>query len=67
MKLLIGADMAGKLLMDKIIKLKSGPVVVETSLRWTLIGKIPVSSPDKTCASICISSLRVNNNCISDL
>ncbi|XP_035218928.1 uncharacterized protein LOC118192134 [Stegodyphus dumicola] len=39
--LLIGADVAGKLLNGKVQVLADGPVAVGTHLGWTLMGKIP--------------------------
>ncbi|XP_071044614.1 uncharacterized protein [Parasteatoda tepidariorum] len=42
-KLLLGADVAGKLLTGNVKCLIEGPVAVESHLGWTLMGKIPIS------------------------
>jgi len=41
---LIGADVAGKLMTGKKFTLKNGLSAFETLLGWTLIGKIPKES-----------------------
>lgn len=38
-KLLIGADVFGKLLTGDVVSLKSGPTAIKTLLGWTLMGK----------------------------
>ncbi|XP_042912687.1 uncharacterized protein [Parasteatoda tepidariorum] len=40
-KLLLGADVAGKLFTDNVKCLIEGPVAVESHLGWTFMGKIP--------------------------
>lgn len=70
-KLLIGADMAGRLLTGKIVNLKSGITAIQTKLGWTVMGKFN-SSPDpdsnsSSSASLLISSLLAKDQCISNL
>lgn len=51
--LLIGADVAGKLLNGRIHYVPDGPVAVGTHLGWTLTGKIPqVPLVTESCLSI---------------
>lgn len=42
-EILIGADVAGKLLTGNVHQLKCGLTAVETQLGWTLMGKVPGS------------------------
>ncbi|XP_042899647.1 uncharacterized protein [Parasteatoda tepidariorum] len=42
-KLLLGADVAGKLFTGNVKCLIEGPVAVESHLGWTLMGKIPIN------------------------
>lgn len=41
--LLIGADIAGKLLTGRVHQLKNGLTAIQTLLGWTLIGKVPIN------------------------
>lgn len=51
--LLIGADVAGKLLNGEIHNLNSGPVVDGIHLGWTLVRKIPqIIQTSESCLSI---------------
>ncbi|CAL8130362.1 unnamed protein product [Orchesella dallaii] len=40
-EVLIGADVAAKLLTGNMYQLQCGPVAIETRLGWTLMGKLP--------------------------
>ncbi|GBL86680.1 hypothetical protein AVEN_194910-1 [Araneus ventricosus] len=67
-KLLIGADVAGKLFTGKIIPLKSNLTVVHTRLGWTVLGKLFGSEPSvESKHSLMISSLLTQTRCISYL
>ncbi|GBM14635.1 hypothetical protein AVEN_84131-1, partial [Araneus ventricosus] len=67
-KLLIGADVAGKLFTGKIIPLKSNLTAVHTRLGWTVLGKLFGSEPSvESKHSLIISSLLTQTQCISDL
>ncbi|GBO33783.1 hypothetical protein AVEN_31648-1 [Araneus ventricosus] len=67
-KLLIGADVAGKLFTGKIIPLKSNLTAVHTRLEWTVLGKLFGSEPSvESKHSLIISSLLTQTRCISDL
>ncbi|XP_054713458.1 uncharacterized protein LOC129222922 [Uloborus diversus] len=50
--LLIGADVAGKLLTGKVIVLPCGLVAVGTHLGWTLMGKMPFDDHDDNSAMV---------------
>ena len=43
--ILIGADVAGKLLTGRVHVLQSGLTAIETYLGWTLMGKVPTKAP----------------------
>ncbi|CAL8069059.1 unnamed protein product [Orchesella dallaii] len=63
---LIGADVAGKLMTGKKMELSCGPVAVETLLGWTLMGKLPrASGPQRS--SMLVTSLHVNDADVSKL
>ncbi|XP_035208103.1 uncharacterized protein LOC118182822 [Stegodyphus dumicola] len=64
--ILIGADIAGKLLTGKIKKLECGLVCIETYLGWSIMGKIPVEMENKYDCSYAFSML-VSDSKISDL
>lgn len=64
--LLIGADVAGKLLDGKIHYLPDGPVAVGTHLGWTLMGKIP-QVPEITESYLSIISLLTGNINLPDM
>lgn len=66
-KLLIGADVAGKLLTGKVIALKSNLTAVHTQLGWTVLGKFFSTESNVNTNHSLITSLLVNNQCISDL
>ncbi|GFY78078.1 integrase catalytic domain-containing protein [Trichonephila inaurata madagascariensis] len=67
-EILIGADVAGKLLTGTMFYLKSGPVAIKTKLGWTLMGK---TYRNKTNFDnnhfMNVTSMFVNDMCISDL
>ncbi|GFY61880.1 integrase catalytic domain-containing protein [Trichonephila inaurata madagascariensis] len=67
-EILIGADVAGKLLTGTMFYLKSGPVAIKTKLGWTLMGK---TYRNKTKFDnnhfMNVTSMFVNDMCISDL
>ncbi|XP_025835370.1 uncharacterized protein LOC112906030 [Agrilus planipennis] len=64
--LLIGEDVAGKLLTGQIRQLKNGMTAIETYLGWTLMGKVPVINERENLAVSAIS-MYVNSNIIEDL
>ncbi|UYV74695.1 hypothetical protein LAZ67_12000594 [Cordylochernes scorpioides] len=55
LEILIGADIAGKLLTGEHRRLPSGLVAVQTRLGWTLMGKIPATE-EETSSEIGVSS-----------
>ncbi|XP_046734984.1 uncharacterized protein LOC124404699 [Diprion similis] len=55
-QVLIRADVAGKLMTGKTHVLKSGPVAVETRLRWTLMGK-GTESRERSDAALTVISI----------
>lgn len=61
--LLIGADVAGKLMTGKLKMLDSGLVAIETKLGWTVMGKVPCQSTSNL--SVEVTSLLIND--VSDL
>ncbi|GBM66951.1 hypothetical protein AVEN_57852-1 [Araneus ventricosus] len=66
-KLLIGADVVGKLFTGKIIPLKSNLTAV-TRLGWTVLGRLFGSEPSvESKHFLIISSLLTQSQCISDL
>ena len=68
MAVLIGADVAGKLLTDRIHQLENSLTAVETRLEWTLIKKVPAT---KKCENLymAVSAILmfVNEAVIKDL
>ncbi|GFY13033.1 integrase catalytic domain-containing protein [Trichonephila clavipes] len=66
--MLLGADIAGKLLTGTMFYLKSGPVAIKTKLGWTLMGKTYRNETkfDKN-HFMNVTSMFVNDMCISDL
>ncbi|XP_024878860.1 uncharacterized protein LOC112459126, partial [Temnothorax curvispinosus] len=63
---LIGADVAGKLITGRKYDLKNGLIVFETRLGWTVIGKLPKES-QRVDAAVMITTLFVQEANISDL
>lgn len=64
---LIGADVAGRLLTGRLHNLQSGLVAVETLLGWTLMGEIPGNKSESKDAVLIARTLFVNNNDVSNL
>jgi len=64
-KILIGADIAGKLMTGRTKQLKCGLTAIETHLDWTLIGKVPNYVEDRL--AVQIISMMQQETCISDL
>ncbi|KAF8788676.1 hypothetical protein HNY73_006692 [Argiope bruennichi] len=62
--LLIGADIAGKLMTGKILNLTCGLTATETLLGWTLMGRAPSSSGS---ISMTVTNLLIKDCNISDL
>ncbi|XP_055942529.1 uncharacterized protein LOC129972416 [Argiope bruennichi] len=62
--LLIGADIAGKLMTGKILNLTCGLTATETLLGWTLMGRAPSSSDS---ISMTVTNLLIKDFNISDL
>ncbi|UYV74923.1 hypothetical protein LAZ67_12001814, partial [Cordylochernes scorpioides] len=56
-EILIGADIAGKLLTGEHRRLPSGLVAVQTRLGWTLMGKIPATEEETSVSGLCTTSL----------
>ncbi|GFW90039.1 integrase catalytic domain-containing protein [Trichonephila clavipes] len=67
-EILLGADVAGKLLTGTMFYLKSGPVAIKTKLGWTLMGKTYRNETkfDKN-HFMNVTSMFVNDMCTSDL
>ncbi|UYV80775.1 hypothetical protein LAZ67_19001706, partial [Cordylochernes scorpioides] len=57
LEILIGADIAGKLLTGEHRRLPSGLVAVQTRLGWTLMGKIPATEEETSVSGLCTTSL----------
>ncbi|UYV78489.1 hypothetical protein LAZ67_16001717 [Cordylochernes scorpioides] len=57
LEILIGADIAGKLLTGEHRRLPSGLVAVQTRLGWTLMGKIPATEEETRVSGLCTTSL----------
>lgn len=57
--MLIGVDIAGKILTGRKHILNYGLVAIETSLGWTLMDKIPTDVKNKDCTMIAISLLSI--------
>ncbi|CAG7834409.1 unnamed protein product [Allacma fusca] len=64
--ILIGADLAGKLMTGQVKHLKSGLVAIETKLGWTLMGQLPGKTRSEVC-SLVVSSLMSCDASISNL
>lgn len=64
-KILIGADIAGKLMTGRTRQLKSGLTAVETSLGWTLMGQVPKYARDGLAEQAI--SMYQREACVSDL
>lgn len=63
---LIGADVAGKLLTGKKVDLANGLTAFETLLGWTVMRKIPEKYPKDDTVTM-LTSMLVQNADISDL
>ena len=63
---LIGADVAGKLLTGRFEKLSNGLTALETYLGWTIMGKVPSSNTTSSDALI-IADLFVQEASVADL
>ncbi|XP_031359036.1 uncharacterized protein LOC116182634 [Photinus pyralis] len=66
-EILIGADVAGKLLTGKKYVLDCGPVAVETYLGWTLLGKVPVLNKQKSITAMSVTSMLCKDVTITNL
>ncbi|OXA63739.1 Gag polyprotein [Folsomia candida] len=53
--LLIGGDQFGQLLTNKVIQLECGLTAIETSLGWTVGGRVPVVSESSAMVVTCLS------------
>ncbi|UYV77147.1 hypothetical protein LAZ67_14003443 [Cordylochernes scorpioides] len=56
-EVLIGADIAGKLLTDAQRRISSGLVAIRTKLGWTVMGKIPPTEVKDDTSSLCVTTL----------
>jgi len=65
-EMLIGADVAEKLLTGKLHKLSCGLVAVETVFSWTVMGKVP-QLPKNPNHTLLVTSLCVSEPTLSDL
>lgn len=67
--ILIGADVAAKLWTGRKLELSSGLVAMETSLGWTLSGKLPNTNDDNTDGNVAmlVTSLLIKEANINDL
>ncbi|KAF8778730.1 hypothetical protein HNY73_015426 [Argiope bruennichi] len=61
-EILIGADVAGKLITGNHLQLKNGITAIETKLGWTVIGR---ANSENT--SLLITSMLTTSACITDL
>jgi len=61
-QVLIGADIAGKLLTGRRHILQCGLVAVETCLGWTIMGKVPNTEACKDAADFVISIFILDEN-----
>lgn len=66
-EVLIGSDVAGKLLTGRKMMLKCGLVAVETFLGWTLMGRVPQANQSFCNLAITTTNLLVKNAAITDL
>ena len=68
--ILIGADVAGKLLTGRVHVLENGLTAVETYLGWTLMGKVPTKAPlvnERVNLAVSAISMYAKNAEIKDL
>ncbi|UYV61278.1 hypothetical protein LAZ67_1004219 [Cordylochernes scorpioides] len=56
-EVLIGADIAGRLLTDDQRRISSGLVAIRTKLGWTVMGKIPPTEVRDDTSSLCLTTL----------
>ncbi|UYV80025.1 hypothetical protein LAZ67_18001460 [Cordylochernes scorpioides] len=56
-EVLIGADIAGRLLTDDQRRISSGLVAIRTKLGWTVMGKIPPTEVRDDISSLCVTTL----------
>ncbi|UYV72604.1 hypothetical protein LAZ67_10000024, partial [Cordylochernes scorpioides] len=56
-EVLIGADIAGRLLTDDQRRISSGLVAIRTKLGWTVMGKIPPTEVRDDTSSLCVTTL----------
>ncbi|UYV68335.1 hypothetical protein LAZ67_5003922 [Cordylochernes scorpioides] len=56
-EVLIGADIAGRLLTDDQRRISSGLVAIRTKLGWTVMGKIPPTEVRDDINSLCVTTL----------
>ncbi|UYV79957.1 hypothetical protein LAZ67_18001188 [Cordylochernes scorpioides] len=56
-EVLIGADIAGRLLTDAQKRISSGLVAIRTKLGWTVMGKIPPTDVRDDTSSLCVTTL----------
>lgn len=64
-EILIGADIAGKLMTGRIKQLKCGLTAIETYLGWTIMGEVPSDGSDGLATQTV--SMMQRETCISDL
>ncbi|UYV77617.1 hypothetical protein LAZ67_15001739 [Cordylochernes scorpioides] len=56
-EVLIGADIAGRLLTDDQRRISTGLVAIRTKLGWTVMGKIPPTEVRDDTSSLCVTTL----------
>ncbi|UYV66860.1 hypothetical protein LAZ67_4003126 [Cordylochernes scorpioides] len=56
-EVLIGADIAGRLLTDDERRISTGLVAIRTKLGWTVMGKIPPTEVRDDISSFCVTTL----------
>ncbi|UYV70933.1 hypothetical protein LAZ67_8001159 [Cordylochernes scorpioides] len=56
-EVLIGANFAGRLLIDDQRRISSGLVAIRTKLGWTVMGKIPPTEVRDDTSSLCVTTL----------
>ncbi|UYV83956.1 hypothetical protein LAZ67_X000696 [Cordylochernes scorpioides] len=56
-EVLIGANIAGRLLTDAQRRISSGLVAIRTKLGWTVMGKIPPTEVRDDISSLCVTTL----------
>ncbi|XP_031356634.1 uncharacterized protein LOC116180669 [Photinus pyralis] len=64
--ILIGADIAGKLLTGQRVQLDNGLVALETLLGWTLMGKLPVTTSKRNDITLIVISLLIQDRDIAN-